>query len=127
VSLRRRALIATFPVAVAALNTARLGPLRANLSGPELRRAGLRAFGEVIERLGVQARYVIFGHTHRAGPLSGDEPSEWHAPTGAAIVNSGCWVHEPSFLGPSPASSPYRAGFCVVIDDTGPPQLHNLL
>ncbi len=125
--LRRRALVAGFPVAVAALNLAKLGPLRADISGPELRRAGLLAFGEVVARLDVPAAYVVFGHTHRAGPLPGDEPAEWRAPTGAQLINCGCWVHEPGFLGSRPDQSPYRVGFAVMVQDGGPPRLVNLV
>jgi hypothetical protein len=114
-------------VLIAALNRAHIGPLRTDISGPELRRAALRAMGEVVDRLGIDARHVIFGHTHRAGPLAVDEQSEWRAPSGAALVNTGCWVHEPSFLGPRPGESPYRAGFAVRVGDSGPPELVNLL
>ena len=71
-SVRRRALAGAFPLAVAALNRAGLGPLRADISAAELRRAGLRAMGEVAARLDLGDAYVIFGHTHRAGPLPGD-------------------------------------------------------
>jgi hypothetical protein len=70
---------------------------------------------------------VIFGHTHRAGPLASDEQAEWRAPGGAALLNTGCWVHEPSFLGPRPAESPYRAGFAARLGDEGPAELVNLL
>jgi hypothetical protein len=122
-SWRRRAAIAAFPAAVAGLNRAGLGPLRSNLSGPELRRAALRAFGDVLFRLDVTAPYVLFGHTHRAGPLESDQRSEWQAPTGSSIVNTGCWVHERAFLGPAPAESPYRPGFGVILDGDRPPQL----
>ena len=83
--LRRRALVAGFPLAVAALNRAGLGPLRAEISSGELRRAGLRAMDEVAARLGLGDAYVVFGHTHRAGPLPGDREQEWrggHAPHG---------------------------------------------
>src|SRR5205085_7494050 len=62
---RRRAVIAGFPLAVAALNRAQLGPLRADVSGPALRRAALRAVGEVVTRLGIEAGQVVSGHTHR--------------------------------------------------------------
>jgi hypothetical protein len=124
---RRRAIVAAFPVLIAALNRAHIGPLRTDISGPELRRAALRAMGEVVDRLGIDARHVIFGHTHRAGPLPGNDPVEWRAPSGAALTNTGCWVHEPSFLGPRPAESPYRAGFAVRLGDAGPPELVNLL
>jgi hypothetical protein len=35
-------------------------------------------------------------------------------------------VHEPAFMGADASQSPYRTGFCVVIDDDGPPRLLNL-
>jgi hypothetical protein len=125
--LRRRGLIAAFPALVFALNRAGLGPLHADLSPAELRRAGLRAFGEVVARLDVHARQVVFGHTHRAGPLPGDDRREWGAPFGAQLINSGSWVLEPGFLGSRPLQSPYRAGFCVMLGDDGPCELANLL
>jgi hypothetical protein len=113
--------------AIALMNRAGIGPLRADLSARELRRAGLIAFGAVLTVLSVPARYVIFGHTHRAGPIPGDEAEEWSAPTGTRLLNTGCWVHEASFLGPRPSASPYRAGFGARVDDDGPPELVNLL
>jgi hypothetical protein len=126
-SLQRVSLKAAFPAVVATLNRVGLGPLRADVSGPELRRAALRAFADVVVRLEVPAPYVIFGHTHRAGPLPHDDASEWITPTGAALVNSGSWVHDPSFVGPDPSGSPYRPGFCVLVEDNGPPEVRNLL
>jgi hypothetical protein len=124
--LRGRALAAGWPVLVAALNRAGLGPLRAEVSGPALRRSGLRGMDEVCARLGVSPGYVIFGHTHRAGPLPDDDPTEWTTRSGARLINSGCWVHEPAFMGADASQSPYRTGFCVVVDDDGPPRLLNL-
>jgi hypothetical protein len=126
-TIRRRAMIAGFPAVVAALNRARLGPLQADLSGQQLRRAALRATGEALARLGIRARHVVFGHTHRAGPLALDEQSEWSAPTGSRMLNTGSWVHEPHFLGPDPPRSPYRPGFAVLVSDAGVPELRNLL
>jgi hypothetical protein len=126
-SLRRRGLIAAFPALVFGLSRTRLGPLRADLSGAELRRAALRAFGEVLERLRVDARHVIFGHTHRAGPLERDDGSEWQGPGGSTLLNTGSWVHESAYLGSRPRVSPYRPGFAAVLDDDGPPRLMNLL
>ena len=78
--LRTRALVSGFPLAVAALNRAGLGPLRTTVSSDELRRAGLRAIGEVAARLGLGDAYVIFGHTHRTGPLPSDDVREWNRP-----------------------------------------------
>ncbi len=126
-SWRRRALSAAFPAAVAGLNRAGLGPLRADVSGSELRRAALRAFGEVLARLDISAAHVLFGHTHRAGPLPRDDRSEWRGPTGSAVLNTGSWVHEPAFLGAAPSESPYRPGFCARLGAEGPPELSCLL
>jgi hypothetical protein len=123
--LRRRAAAAAFPVVVAALNRTGLGPLSADLSGPSLRRGPLSAIGEVLARLEVDARHVIFGHTHRAGPLPGDDRWEWRAPSGAALVNCGCWVREATFA--DGWRGPYRAGFGVALDEDAAPRLLNLL
>lgn len=117
---------AGFPVLVAALNRAGFGPLTADVSAVELRRAALRAFEQVLARLAVRSRYVIFGHTHRAGPLPGDEPREWVTADGTALINIGSWVYERGFLGAEPRKSPYRPGFCAVIEGEGEPQLLNL-
>jgi predicted phosphodiesterase len=125
--LRRHLTAAAFPALIALLNRLRLGPLRPNISGPELRRAGLAAMGEVQRRLGIEADWILFGHTHRAGPLPADDPGEWRTPAGTALMNTGCWVHEPAFVGDQPATSPYRAGFAVWVQDDEPPRLVNLL
>ena len=95
---RGRALAGAFPLAIAALNRLGLGPLQADLSGVELRRASLRAMGEVVARLGIDARHVIFGHTHRSGPLPDDDPGEWRLAGGAQLLNTGCWVYESMYL-----------------------------
>jgi hypothetical protein len=122
-ALRRRGLTVAFPAAVAALNRAGLGPLRPDVSAVELRRAGLRAFTEVLRRLGVPpGAHVLFGHTHRAGPLVDDDPTEW-----GRLVNTGSWVHDPAWIGDSPGDSPYRPGFAAIVGDSGPPELVNLL
>jgi len=124
--LRGRALAVFFPLVVAGLNRAGFGPLYADVSAVELRRAALRAFGEVVTRLGVPAAHVIFGHTHRAGPLPGDDPAEW-SPARSRLLNTGSWVYEPAWLGDAPRESPYRPGFAAIVEDTHPPELINLL
>jgi hypothetical protein len=126
-SLRRRGLVAAFPAVVAGLNRAGIGPLRADISGPELRRAGLAATASVIARLNIRTSHLIFGHTHRAGLLRDDDPAEWRTSAGVTLHNTGCWVHEAPHLGSSPSTSPYRPGFCAVVEDEGPPILENLL
>jgi len=144
--LRTRALVAAFPLAVAALNRAGLGPLRAEISGRELRRAGLRAMREVAARLGLGEAHVIFGHTHRSGPLAGDDLREWrgvrvadagsaHAvgvpasggAVGAQLINAGCWTYDSLFLTSTPGESPYWPGTCVIVEEAGAPQLRRPL
>ena len=121
-----RALELAVPAAVRALNRLGLGPFDADLSGRALRRAGLRAMAEVIDRLGVEAEYVIFGHTHRAGPLANDVEG-WTVPAGAGrgetrLLNTGNWVYAPAFL-PERPGGPYWPGRCAVVEDGRPPQL----
>jgi hypothetical protein len=126
-SLRSRALVLGFPLAVAALNRAGLGPLRSEVSTTELRRAGLRAMGEVAARLGLGDAYVVFGHTHRTGPLPGDDPGEWTGRAGARLLNTGSWTYASIFVGETPGESPYWPGGCVLVPDDGPPQVLRLL
>jgi hypothetical protein len=115
------------PAAVAAINAAGLGPFRAELSGEELRRAGLAAIGEVVERLGVDADHVVFGHTHRAGPLPRDAMSDWLLPSGAQLTNTGSWVDEDVFLDGNGTSNPYWPGRVAWLDESGPPRLETAI
>ncbi|HTA06101.1 MAG TPA: hypothetical protein VK774_07040, partial [Solirubrobacteraceae bacterium] len=132
-SARTRALVRAFPVAVAALNRAGIGPLRAEISSAELRRAGLRAMGEVAGRLGLNDGYVVFGHTHRAGPLPNDDPEEWGGGSALVhrssvrLVNVGCWTYDSIFLNAAAGESPYWPGTVALVEDTGPPRLERLL
>jgi Calcineurin-like phosphoesterase superfamily domain len=131
--MRRRLLTGAFPVAIAALNRFGLGSFNADISTAELRRAGLRAMGEVASRLGLGDAHVIFGHTHRAGPLAAcpsgmpsgvlprDIEAEWRGPGGARLINSGCWTYDSYFVTDTPGESPYWPGGSVLVDDEGPP------
>lgn len=112
-----------------ALQFGGLGELSGDLSGPALHRTEVRGFGTAVANLGIDAEYVLFGHTHRAGPLPRDEAALWVAPGGARLFNSGCWVQEgAAFMPPQEqAVSAYRAGFAIELDDDGPPRLVNLL
>jgi predicted phosphodiesterase len=126
-ALRARAMVVAFPLAVAGLNRAGLGPLSAHISTSELRRAGLRAMGEVAARLELADAYVVFGHTHRTGPLPGDDQDEWLGPRGARLINAGSWTYSPIFLTATPGESPYWPGGCVLVEDSGPPVVMRLL
>ncbi len=116
-----------FRLAVAALNRAGLGPYRTDVSGAELRRAGLEAIGRVATRLGLAEVHLIFGHTHRAGPLAGDDVGEWTSPTGARLANCGCWTFDEFLLDSGSSENPYWPGSCIVVEEDGPPRLERLL
>jgi UDP-2,3-diacylglucosamine pyrophosphatase LpxH len=124
-ALRMRALQAAFPLAVRALNAAGMGPLSSEISMSALRRSGLRAMAEVIERLRVDARHVIFGHTHRTGPLEGDSPPEWLTPNDTKLHNAGSWVFSQTFSRDS--QSAYWPGGAIVVADGEAPRLVRLL
>ena len=80
----------------------------------------------VVDQLGVGASWVIYGHTHRTGPLPGDDPGEWRA--GATqLHNCGSWVHEPRFIGDGAPAAPHWPGGEIVVEDEGPPRLERLL
>ena len=117
---------AAIPLAVGVLNLVGMGPFRADLSGAELRRSGLRAIGQVITALGVDAEHVIFGHTHRPGPLEG-EGAEWRVPGGPSLTNTGSWLYEPVFVESAGPASPYWPGTVVLLRDSGPPEVTNAL
>jgi predicted phosphodiesterase len=116
----------TIPGAVAALNGLGLGPFRATLTGEELRRAGLLAMARVAEVLAPGAEHVIFGHTHRPGPLPGDEQAEWTTLSGHRLWNSGSWLYEGVFIS-GRRESPYWPGTVLTLEDSGPPRLDNAL
>lgn len=117
---------AAIPAAVAAINATGFGPFSAELSGPELRRAGLAAIAEVVTRLGIEADHVVFGHTHRAGPFEGED-AEWRLPGGGRLANTGSWVHEGVFLDDAGPSNPYWPGRVTWVEESGPPRLETVL
>ncbi|HET6507654.1 MAG TPA: hypothetical protein VFG42_12765 [Baekduia sp.] len=126
--VRRRLLTAAFPLGIRGVNLLGVGPVSADLSAAALRRNALEAMTEVIGRLDIAAEHVIFGHSHRPGPLPGDELDEWRTPDGAQqLHNSGSWVHEPAFTGAAGAASPYFPGTAIAVGDDGPPELLRLL
>src|SRR4051812_21975044 len=124
--LRARALAAGFPVAIAAINRARLGPVSSDLSGPSLRRGGLAGMREAAARLGLRPPHLVFGHTHRTGPLPGDDLAEWTS--GATrLHNAGSWVYARGFIGRDGPAGPYWPGGAVEVADDGPPVVRRLL
>jgi len=122
----RAALIgrAAIPAAVAAINAAGLGPFRSEISAIALRDGALAAMADVVDRLDIAADHVVFGHTHRAGPLPGDSDGDgWQLPSGTQLTNTGSWMFEDSFLDGSGSSNPYWPGRVAWLDNSGPPRL----
>jgi hypothetical protein len=83
--------------------------------------------GEVAARLDLGDAYVVFGHTHRPGPLPGDDEQEWRGRGGARLVNAGSWTYASIFVGRTTGKSPYWPGVCVLVDGDAPPQVLRLL
>ena len=125
--LTKLALASGIAAATGVLSVAGLGPLKSDISGEELYRTGVLGYGGVLEVLGVDARFALYGHTHRAGPLPKDDGDLWVAPTGTRTINTGCWVSEEAIIGADVSQTAYRAGFAVRLGDTGDPELINLL
>ena len=97
---------AAFSAAVAALNRAGLGPLRADVSRRELRRAALRRSQQVLDRLEVPAD----ARDLRAHPPRRSAAGRRSRASGGRLLNTGSWVHEPAFArATSRRESPYRA------------------
>jgi calcineurin-like phosphoesterase family protein len=119
--LRRAVLAGAFPLGIGALNRVGVGPVRADLSGAELRRAGLRAMRAVLTALRIDARHVVFGHTHRAGPLAQDDPADWALPSAGGLVNAGSWVLDRAWTRDG-TGGPYWPGGAVEIAEDGVPR-----
>lgn len=125
--VRARLLTAVFPLGIRGINLLGVGPVSSDLTPDALRRNALSAIGEVVARLDITAEHVIFGHSHRTGPLPEDDVTEWRTPTGQWLYNSGSWVHEPAFTGAADTENPYFPGGAYVVGDDGPPELLRLL
>jgi predicted phosphodiesterase len=120
--IRSRALRGVaIPSAVWALNRAGMGPFEAKLSGRALRDSGLSAMRDLVAALALDAREVVYGHTHRPGPLPADR--NWYP----ELFNTGSWLYEPNLLGTTAGQSPYWPGTVLFIEDDQPPRLDNLL
>ena len=106
----------------------RFAPLTTAVLGVQVRRASIPALLRVVERLGIDAEWVIFGHVHRLGPLAEDAPEAWRGTTGRPrVANTGSWVHEPLLVHRAKASHPYWPGGAVVLEDGGEPCAISLL
>ena len=105
-----------------------MAPVTAMLLGLQMRRASIPAVVRVARRLGVNADWVVFGHVHRLGPLSGDKPRQWQGSDGRPrILNTGSWVYEPLLVHNAAPPHPYWPGGAVVLQDGRDPVAQGLL
>jgi UDP-2,3-diacylglucosamine pyrophosphatase LpxH len=99
----------------------------------QVRRAAVPAIVEAAARLGVDARSIVFGHVHRAGPVDGrPAPARGHsdwmpAPGGPRVYNTGSWVYEPLLLDGGGPPHPYWPGGAVLVEDGLEPRVLALL
>jgi predicted phosphodiesterase len=105
-----------------------LGPVGATLFGHRLGVAGLTAAAGLVDRLGIRARHVLFGHVHRAGPLPDDDADGLWRHGRTRLWNTGSWVFDPFLLSGSASRHPhpYWPGTGVVLED-GTPRTVRLL
>jgi hypothetical protein len=106
----------------------RIAPLTVRLLGAQMRRASIPALARVVHRLDVDAESVIFGHVHRCGPLTADDPQAWRGPGGRPrIVNTGSWVYEPLLVHRATPPHPYWPGGAILLEEGGEPRAIGLL
>lgn len=93
-----------------------LAPLTAGALDFQFRRVGLPAMDAVAAQLGVASDRLVFGHLHRVGPLTPDDPEPWVSGD-RRLWNSGSWVYESILLSRAAAPHPYWPGGALRIDD----------
>jgi UDP-2,3-diacylglucosamine pyrophosphatase LpxH len=107
----------------------RLAPLSAFLLDRQMQTHALPAMLGVVQALGLaEAEWVIFGHVHRRGPRSRDDPARWSGADGRPrLLNTGSWRYEPVVVRGLDGSASYWPGGAVSIDEDGVPQSVGLL
>ncbi len=122
----RRATLAALPVVLRLPALEALGPLGNGLLGHRVGNAGVLALSDAVGRLGLDARHVVFGHVHRAGPLPDDAEDLFRAGR-VRLWNTGSWVLDPFLLGGDRRPHPFWPGTGVVLEDDGQPRTVRLL
>jgi hypothetical protein len=125
----RRSLLAAaatktgLPLAVAAVNRLLGAHFDPDLSPEAISRGGIAAALEMVGRLRIPAMHVVTGHTHRAGPRSGD----WLASGGVSVHNTGSWVYARALHRPGSPGGPYWPGTLTWLEDSEAPRRVSLL
>jgi UDP-2,3-diacylglucosamine pyrophosphatase LpxH len=120
---------AAMPAVPRLMLNVRLAPVTASVVDLQMQRASIPAMDRVIERLGVQADWVVFGHVHRTGPLAGDSAERWSVSENGSprYLNTGSWMYEPLLVDRSSPPHPYWPGGAVLIEPGRPPEVVALL
>jgi hypothetical protein len=122
---------AVLPATLSGLERAGVGRFGRDFSLAEIGRSGVEGMQVVVDRLGVEADHVIFGHIHRRGPLPGEDGRAATDPPwerrGTTLHNTGCWLYVESMLGRSSADSPFWPGRVIVVGDSGDPEAREVL
>jgi predicted phosphodiesterase len=116
-----------FPLAAHGLGRALRRRFDTDISVENISRAGLTAIREAVGRLHVDTEYVVFGHTHRPGPLDRDDESAWRLGDGPQLHCTGSWTYSPGLCGPSAEQSIFWPGTVTWVGDDGPPERRELL
>jgi hypothetical protein len=121
---------ALIPATLRGLEQAGLGRFTRDFSTAEMGRSGVAAMHVVVERLGIEADHVIFGHIHRRGSLPGEheaaEAPAWRR-NGVTLHNTGNWLYTEALLGRAVPQSPFWPGSMIVVAESGPPELVEVL
>ncbi len=122
---------AVIPAALIGIERAGFGNFGRDFSTGEIGRAGVEAMHVVVERLEIDAEHVIFGHIHRRGALLSDDGRSAADPVwtrnGVTLHNTGNWLYVEALLGRAVPQSPFWPGSMIVVGDSGPPELRELL
>ncbi|HET6831839.1 MAG TPA: metallophosphoesterase [Solirubrobacterales bacterium] len=121
---------ALIPATLRGLEQAGLGRFNRDLSIAEIGRSGVAAMHVVVERLGIEADHVVFGHIHRRGSLPGEDDAigspAWRR-NGVTLHNTGNWLYTEALLGRAVPQSPFWPGSMIVVAESGPPELVEVL